>query len=119
MMPQWEFIDFLRDEVSVYPEFALRTEAEFTEEVKEDDRTAGVRIATGEVDRVDAVTIFADGRSSLVRRKGLLPMEALGAPMDVFWFKLPKSPHQGDALRGSVQTGRMVVLIDRRTYWQC
>ena len=39
--------------------------------------------------------------------------------MDVFWFRLPKAGEPGDALRGSVETGRMVVLIDRRTYWQC
>ena len=39
--------------------------------------------------------------------------------MDVFWFSLPKSGDPGDALRGSIDTGRMVVLIDRRTYWQC
>jgi 2-polyprenyl-6-methoxyphenol hydroxylase-like FAD-dependent oxidoreductase len=48
----------------------------------------------------------------------MLPVEVLGAPMDVFWFRLPKSDDGGDALRGSIQTGRMVVLIDRRTYWQ-
>ena len=39
--------------------------------------------------------------------------------MDVFWFRLPKADNPGDALRGSVETGRMVVLIDRRDYWQC
>ena len=39
--------------------------------------------------------------------------------MDVFWFSLPKVENGGDALRGSIQTGRMVVLIDRRSYWQC
>jgi 2-polyprenyl-6-methoxyphenol hydroxylase-like FAD-dependent oxidoreductase len=39
--------------------------------------------------------------------------------MDVFWFRLPRSGDPGDALRGSIETGRMVVLIDRRTYWQC
>jgi 2-polyprenyl-6-methoxyphenol hydroxylase-like FAD-dependent oxidoreductase len=37
----------------------------------------------------------------------------------VFWFRLPRSGDPGDALRGSIETGRMVVLIDRRTYWQC
>jgi 2-polyprenyl-6-methoxyphenol hydroxylase-like FAD-dependent oxidoreductase len=38
--------------------------------------------------------------------------------MDVLWFELPKADDGGDALRGSVQPGRMVVLIDRDTYWQ-
>jgi 2-polyprenyl-6-methoxyphenol hydroxylase-like FAD-dependent oxidoreductase len=49
----------------------------------------------------------------------MLPLEVLGAPMDVFWFALPRSGAPSDALLGSVETGRMVVLIDRRTYWQC
>jgi 2-polyprenyl-6-methoxyphenol hydroxylase-like FAD-dependent oxidoreductase len=38
--------------------------------------------------------------------------------MDVFWFRLPKTGDSGEALRGSVETGRMVVLIERDTYWQ-
>jgi len=49
----------------------------------------------------------------------MLQVEEIGAPMDVFWFSLPKTGDPGDALRGSVETRRMVVLIDRRTYWQC
>ena len=65
------------------------------------------------------LVIAADGRSSLVRRLGLLAVETIGAPMDVFWFRLPRSGDPGEALRGSVETGRMVVLIDRGTYWQC
>ena len=49
----------------------------------------------------------------------MLPLETLGAPMDVFWFSLAKADNPGESLRGSIETGRMVVLIDRRTYWQC
>jgi 2-polyprenyl-6-methoxyphenol hydroxylase-like FAD-dependent oxidoreductase len=38
--------------------------------------------------------------------------------MDVLWFKVPKIDDGGDALRGSVEPNRMVVLIDRDDYWQ-
>ena len=38
--------------------------------------------------------------------------------MEVLWFELPKRDSSGDALRGSIQPGRMVVLIDRDDYWQ-
>jgi 2-polyprenyl-6-methoxyphenol hydroxylase-like FAD-dependent oxidoreductase len=38
--------------------------------------------------------------------------------MDVLWFHLPKADNPGESLRGAVETGRMAVLIDRRTYWQ-
>jgi 2-polyprenyl-6-methoxyphenol hydroxylase-like FAD-dependent oxidoreductase len=64
------------------------------------------------------LVIAADGRGSLVRTLDMLPVESLGAPMDVLWFKVPKVDDGGDALRGSVEPNRMVVLIDRDDYWQ-
>jgi 2-polyprenyl-6-methoxyphenol hydroxylase-like FAD-dependent oxidoreductase len=118
MMPQWEFLDFLRDEAEKYPTFKLEMEAPVASFIEEAGRVAGVRLVDNSELRAGLV-IAADGRSSLVRTLGLLPVETIGAPMDVFWFRLPKADNPGEALRGSVQTGRMVVLIDRRTYWQC
>jgi 2-polyprenyl-6-methoxyphenol hydroxylase-like FAD-dependent oxidoreductase len=117
MMPQWEFLDFLRDEAEKYPTFQLEMQAPVEAFIEEAGRVAGARLKDGRELRAD-LTIAADGRSSLVRTTGMMPVETLGAPMDVFWFRLPKVDNPGGALRGSVQTGRMVVLIDRRTYWQ-
>lgn len=117
MMPQWEFLDFLRDEAVKYPTFKLEMEAPAESFIEEGGKVVGARLKDGRELRAD-LTIAADGRSSLVRSLGLLQVETLGAPMDVFWFSLPKADNPGDALRGSVQTGRMIVLIDRRTYWQ-
>ena len=45
-------------------------------------------------------------------------METLGAPIDVFWFAVPKT-EEGNALRGSVRGYRLIVMIDRGDYWQC
>jgi 2-polyprenyl-6-methoxyphenol hydroxylase-like FAD-dependent oxidoreductase len=118
MMPQWDFLDFLRDEASRFPGFALEMEAPVESFLEVDGRVVGVGIKGGQELRANLI-IAADGRASLVRSLGQLPVETLGAPMDVFWFHLAKADNNGDALRGSVQTGRMVVLIDRRTYWQC
>ena len=119
MMPQWEFLDFLRDEAAAFPTFDLEMEAPVDRFIEERGRVVGVRLAGGRELRAGKLVIAADGRSSLVRRSGMLAVEEIGAPMDVFWFSLPKSGDPGDALRGSIETGRMVVLIDRRTYWQC
>jgi 2-polyprenyl-6-methoxyphenol hydroxylase-like FAD-dependent oxidoreductase len=119
MMPQWEFLDFLRDEAELYPGFSLSMETPAESFIEEGDRVVGVRLKGGKELRAGKLVIAADGRSSLVRRLGILQVEEIGAPMDVFWFALPKTGDPGDALRGSVETGRMVVLIDRRTYWQC
>ena len=119
MMPQWEFLDFLRDEAAVFPGFHLDMEAPVEAFIEESKRIVGVRLKDGKELHAGKLVIAADGRSSLVRRLGLLEVQEIGAPMDVFWFSLPKSGDPGDALRGSIDTGRMVVLIDRRTYWQC
>jgi 2-polyprenyl-6-methoxyphenol hydroxylase-like FAD-dependent oxidoreductase len=48
----------------------------------------------------------------------MLPIETLGAPIDVFWFAVPKSG-EGSALRGAVNGRRLIVMIDRGDYWQC
>ena len=115
MMPQWDFLDFLRDEASAFPGFALEMNAAVTGFTQTDGRTSGVTLADGRAIVADLV-IAADGRSSLARR--LLPLEVLGAPMDVFWFRIGKANKAGGALRGSIAAGRMVVLIDRGSYWQ-
>ena len=119
MMPQWDFLDFLRDEAAAFPGFRLDMNSPVEGFVEDDGRVVGVRLADGGGLRATGLVIAADGRSSLVRRLGLLAVETIGAPMDVFWFRLPRSGDPGEALRGSVETGRMVVLIDRGTYWQC
>ena len=115
IMPQWDFLDFLRDEAAAFPGFALEMNAAVIGFTEEAGRTTGVTLADGRALMADLV-IAADGRSSLARR--LLPLEELGAPMDVFWFRIDKTNNPGGALRGSIEAGRMVVLIDRRNYWQ-
>jgi 2-polyprenyl-6-methoxyphenol hydroxylase-like FAD-dependent oxidoreductase len=118
MMPQWEFLDFLRDEAAKLPAFALAMEAEADGFIEEGGRVAGVRLADGHTLRASKLVIAADGRGSLVRELAMLPLIQLGAPMDVFWFRLAKADNPGDKIRGAFDTGRMAVLIDRRTYWQ-
>ena len=63
------------------------------------------------------LTIAADGRSSIVR--SMLPLADLGAPMDVFWFRVGKKERTTGGLRGNVERGRLLVMIDRGDYWQC
>lgn len=116
MMPQWDFLDFLREEAKAFPGFHLRMEAPMDGFIEEQGRVAGVRLAGGEVLRAGLV-IAADGRSSIVR--STLPLEDLGSPMDVFWFRVPKKEVQKGAIRGNVERGRLLVMIDRGDYWQC
>ena len=116
MMPQWDFLDFLREEAKAFPGFHLRMESPVAGFIEEKDRVSGVKLANGEKLR-SRLVIAADGRTSIVRT--MLPVETLGAPMDVFWFRIPKSPAEKGGLRGTVERSRLLVMIDRGDYWQC
>ncbi len=116
MMPQWEFLDFLRDEAAKYPTFHLVMGKPAAGFVEQGDRVVGVRFEDGSEERAGQLVIAADGRSSLART--LLPVENLGAPMDVFWFRVPKLPGDEMALRGIAAPGTLMALIDRGDYWQ-
>ena len=116
MMPQWDFLDFLREEAKAFPGFHLEMEAPVTGFIEEHGKVSGVRLKNGRELR-SRLTIAADGRTSIVRT--MLPLEDLGAPIDVFWFRVGKTGKEAGALRGNVAPGRILVMIDRGDYWQC
>jgi 2-polyprenyl-6-methoxyphenol hydroxylase-like FAD-dependent oxidoreductase len=119
MMPQWEFLDFLREEAAAFPAFELRLNCDVSACTEEGGRVVAVELANGRAIPAAKLVIAADGRGSFVRQKALLPLTTIGAPMDVFWFSVPKAPHNGEALRGIVASGTLMALIDRHDYWQC
>jgi 2-polyprenyl-6-methoxyphenol hydroxylase-like FAD-dependent oxidoreductase len=116
MMPQWEFLDFVAAEARRYPGFSLRMETRGDELIEEAGRVVGVRTQAGEDIRARLV-IAADGRGSTHRRG--LPLEDLGAPIDVLWFRVPKSKTPTNDTQGYIAGGEMVVTIDRGDYFQC
>jgi 2-polyprenyl-6-methoxyphenol hydroxylase-like FAD-dependent oxidoreductase len=117
MMPQWDFLDFLREEARAFPGFHLEMEAPVASFIEEQHKVVGVRLEDGREYRA-RLTIAADGRASIVRQ--MLPVEDLGAPIDVFWFRVGKTAGgEGGVLRGNVAPGRVLVMIDRGDYWQC
>lgn len=116
MMPQWEFLDFLRLEGKAFPGFHIEMEKPVEEFLQTEGRVTGVRLKNGQ-EMHAPLTIAADGRDSIAR--GMLPLEDLGAPMDVFWFRVAKPKEEMGALRGNIERGRLLVMIDRGDYWQC
>lgn len=119
MMPQWHFLDFVRDTARRWPAFALRMDSEVTGlEIGPGDRVSGVRLADGGVISADLV-IAADGRGSLLREAAGLPRRDLGAPIDVFWFRVPKQRSAHNETMGSFVPGTVIAMIDRGDYWQC
>jgi 2-polyprenyl-6-methoxyphenol hydroxylase-like FAD-dependent oxidoreductase len=116
MMPQWDFLDFVRGEATAFPGFHLEMSCPVAGFIEESGAVRGVRLADGRELRAP-LTIAADGRASIVR--AILPVEDLGAPMDVFWFRIAKPEGERGGLRGNVERGRLLVMIDRGDYWQC
>jgi 2-polyprenyl-6-methoxyphenol hydroxylase-like FAD-dependent oxidoreductase len=121
MVPQWEFLDFLRDEAERFPCFSLELRAEAFEVIEEGGRIAGIRYSTPEGRRelrADLV-VGADGRRSDVRRSAGLAVRDLGAPIDVLWMRVGKRPGDPQGSGGRIEAGRFLAMIDRGTYWQC
>jgi len=120
-MPQWDFLDFLAARAARYPSFRLWMRAEATGLLEESGRVVGVEVTTPEGRRevrADLV-VGADGRHSTVRERAGLEVRDFGAPMDVLWFRLSRRPDDPAATMGRFGGGRIFVLIERDTYWQC
>ena len=121
LMPQWDFLEFLKAKALAFPHFHLLMETEAKDLLAQGGRIAGV-LAKGKDGNIDiraGLTIAADGRHSLLRDKSGLALEDLGAPFDALWLRLPF--HSGDPvdLIGRVREGQFFVMIYRGDYWQC
>ena len=99
LMPQWEFLDFLKQHAERYPGFRLVMQAEATELIEADGVVTGLRARTqqGPVEVHASLIVAADGRRSVIRQRANLAVENLGAPMDVMWMRL--SRRSDDAAR--------------------
>jgi 2-polyprenyl-6-methoxyphenol hydroxylase-like FAD-dependent oxidoreductase len=120
-LPQWDFLNFLAERGARYPSFGLRMRAEVVGLLEEAGRVAGVEVATpeGRLDVRAKLVVAADGRHSVVREKANLPIETLGAPMDVLWFRISRRPDDPAVGLGRFQVGRLFVILNRGDYWQC
>jgi 2-polyprenyl-6-methoxyphenol hydroxylase-like FAD-dependent oxidoreductase len=120
-MPQWDFLSFLAHSARRYPTFRLLMQAEVTDLVNAADAVRGVRVKTpkGTIGVAADLVVGADGRNSLIRAKARLPVEEIGAPIDVLWFRLPRKPGDPSQTMGRFDTGRIFISINHGEYWQC
>ncbi|WP_155262269.1 MULTISPECIES: FAD-dependent oxidoreductase [Bradyrhizobium] len=121
MMPQWDFLNFLRESGRRFPSLKVLMKAEATDLIRRGDAVAGVRANTpdGPVEIEADLTIGCDGRHSIVRERAGLDVEEIGAPMDVLWFRVGRRPDETENLFARVEHGKMMVTFDRGDYWQC
>ena len=121
LMPQWDFLDFIKEQASRYSGFHLKMRAEVVDLIEENGYIAGVRAKTqsGFLEVRAPLTIGADGRRSIVRERAGLKVIDLGAPMDVLWMRISRRPTDRGQTFGHVVAGKMLVLLNREDYWQC
>jgi 2-polyprenyl-6-methoxyphenol hydroxylase-like FAD-dependent oxidoreductase len=120
-MPQWDFLNFLRESGKRFASLMVMMNADATELIRSGDAVVGVRANTpeGPIDIHADLTIGCDGRHSIVRQCANLEVEEIGAPMDVLWFRAGKRASETESVFARVETGKMLVTFDRGDYWQC
>jgi 2-polyprenyl-6-methoxyphenol hydroxylase-like FAD-dependent oxidoreductase len=120
LAPQWDFLNFLAAKAKRYPSFRLAMNTEATGLLWENDRVVGVTAhsASGPLEIRADVTVACDGRWSVIREHSGLPVREFPMPIDVLWFRLPRSDSAPETL-GYIGGGQIVIAIDRGDYWQC
>jgi 2-polyprenyl-6-methoxyphenol hydroxylase-like FAD-dependent oxidoreductase len=121
MMPQWDFLNFLRESGKRFASLQVMMNANATDLIWSGDKVAGVIADTpdGPVEIRAGLTVACDGRHSIVRPRAGLEVDEIGAPMDVLWFRVGRRPDETENLFARLQTGKMLVTFDRGDYWQC
>ncbi|MDP1582153.1 MAG: FAD-dependent oxidoreductase [Bradyrhizobium sp.] len=120
-MPQWDFLNFLRESGKRFPSLTVMMDAEATDLIRSGDTVTGVKAGTpeGSVEIRADLTIGCDGRHSIVRQRAGLEVVDIGAPMDVLWFRAGKRADENENLFARLDPGKMMVTFDRGDYWQC
>jgi 2-polyprenyl-6-methoxyphenol hydroxylase-like FAD-dependent oxidoreductase len=121
LMPQWDFLDFLLEKGRRFTALKVMMRAQVTGLIQASGHVLGVRATTmdGALEVNAQLVVGCDGRSSTVRSAAALPVQDLGAPIDVLWFRLSKRSGDPQQVLGHLESGKMVVTIDRNDYWQC
>jgi 2-polyprenyl-6-methoxyphenol hydroxylase-like FAD-dependent oxidoreductase len=119
-MPQWDFLEFVTRRASSFRTFTLLRNAEVTGLAERDGVVRGLvyRLNGQERELHAAVTIGADGRTSLTRKAAGLPLVETSPPIDVLWFRVSRRSDEPEAVAGRLGPGRLIVMLDRNEYWQ-
>jgi 2-polyprenyl-6-methoxyphenol hydroxylase-like FAD-dependent oxidoreductase len=120
-MPQWDFLNFLRESGKRFSSLKVLMNAEATDLIWSGGAVVGVQARTpdGPVEIRADLTIGCDGRHSMVRQRADLEVEEIGAPMDVLWFRSGKPAGETESVFARIEAGKMMVTFDRGDYWQC
>ncbi|KCZ60130.1 FAD-dependent oxidoreductase [Hyphomonas chukchiensis] len=121
MMPQWDLLDFVADTARELPNFRLFMSAKAASLIEEEGEVVGLRAEgpDGPLEVRSVLTVAADGRDSQLRDQSGLEVEDMGAPIDVFWMRLPRAAESALDSMALADVDGFLVLINRGDYWQC
>ncbi len=123
LMPQWDLLDFLSGEVRRHPNARILMEHKVTGLLNNEQtgRTLGVHAETpgGAVEIRAALTVGCDGRHAITTDAAHLQRIEHGSPIDVLWFRLSRRDDDPETALGNLNYGRMIVMINRKDYFQC
>src|SRR6266404_1071469 len=119
-MPQWDFLNFFAAKAQRVPSFVLQMQHEVVDLIFDQERVAGVRVKTldGERDFRADLIIGADGRHALTPERAGFQIQELGVPIDALWMHISKREGDPEQLFGFFRHGKLLVLINRETYYQ-
>lgn len=120
-MPQWDFLNFIAEQGKRYPGFHVMMQTEATALIEQNGGIAGViaKSAEGNIEIRADLVVGTDGRHSVVRERAGLQVTDLGAPIDVLWMRISRSPSDRGQALGHAAAGKILVMINREHYWQC
>lgn len=121
LVPQWDFLEMLAAAAEQEPTFRLMRNSDVLVPLRTGRQVTGVsyRGEDGEIRQMHAeLTVACDGRSSTLRSAAGLVPRSFGAPMDVWWFRLPREAGDPHGLNGAFDSGHGVAIIDRGDYSQ-
>jgi 2-polyprenyl-6-methoxyphenol hydroxylase-like FAD-dependent oxidoreductase len=122
LVPQWDFLELLAAAAEKEPTFRLLRSTEVLAPIIRGDKVIGVRYRDSEGQERELhaeLTVACDGRSSTLRDAMGLTPRSFGAPMDVWWFRLPRNADDPHGLAGVLGAGHALIVIDRGDYYQC
>jgi 2-polyprenyl-6-methoxyphenol hydroxylase-like FAD-dependent oxidoreductase len=121
LVPQWDFLEMVAAAAETESTFRLLRSTEVVGVIRDGHRVVGVtyREQSGATKEMRAeLTVACDGRASTVRSALGLTPHSFGAPMDVWWFRLPRRPDDPGGLAGVLRAGHATIMIDRGDYYQ-
>jgi 2-polyprenyl-6-methoxyphenol hydroxylase-like FAD-dependent oxidoreductase len=120
LIPNQNFIEFITNEATRYPNFKLVMGAKVHKLIEENGQICGVGYHSPEgwQEVRASLTIGADGRSSRTRSlAGIEPVKT-SPSSDVLWFRLPRHGDEPEGVILRIGDGSILGMADRAENWQ-